>query len=205
MATFVALLRGVNTGGRTLSMADLERVTNDLGYANVQTYGQSGTMVFEAPGGEPNDHADAIAVAIERDLGPRVGVLVLTPEDLGQVVAGNPYPTEAGVDEEWLQVMFLFAAESDFGPSSVAASSDAYRAAFGKLELPAAHGERVMFAGTPEVSTPVLYACLRHGGGTKLTSLFFERTLGTAVTARDWRTVLAVEGLARVAERPATG
>jgi len=192
MATFVALLRGVNAGGKTLPMDALPRLMAGLGYADPRIYLENGNLIFEAQGGEPLEHADAIAVAIERDLGPRVGVLVVTSEDLRQVVAGNPFLSETGI-EQWLHVLFLFTAESDFGPSSVAASSDAYRAAFGRLGLPAAEGERAVFAGTPEISTPVIYLCLPHGSeSTKLTGSFFERNLGPAATPRDWRTVLAV-------------
>ena len=207
MKTLIALLRGVNAGGaggKILPMDALTRLMSGLGYAHTQVDLDNGALLFEAEGGEPLEHADAIAVAVERDLGPRVGVLVVTPEDLRQVVAGDPLQNEAGIDDQSLHVLFLFTAESDFGPSSVAAWSDAYRAVFGRLELPATNGERAVFGGTPEISTPVVYLYLPHGSeSTKLTGAFFERNLGTAATARDWRTVLALAERAEAgAEEP---
>ena len=47
MTVMVALLRGVNVGGKTtLPMADLRRVATDLGYDDVATYIQSGNLVL---------------------------------------------------------------------------------------------------------------------------------------------------------------
>jgi uncharacterized protein (DUF1697 family) len=72
-----------------------------------------------------------------------------------------------------------------------------YQASFEKPALPAADGERAAFVGTPDLATPVVYLHLPHGyGRTKLTNLYFERTLGAAATTRNWRTVRALAGLA---------
>src|SRR4051794_35378817 len=50
MTRFVALLRAVNVGGRTLPMAALREVCAGLGWEGVATYIQSGNLVFEAKG-----------------------------------------------------------------------------------------------------------------------------------------------------------
>ncbi len=43
----VALVRGINVGGRNVvSMADLRAVFEDAGYEGVQTYIQSGNVLF---------------------------------------------------------------------------------------------------------------------------------------------------------------
>ena len=45
---YVALLRGINVGGHALiKMADLQSVINALGFKHVQTYIQSGNVIFE--------------------------------------------------------------------------------------------------------------------------------------------------------------
>lgn len=200
MATFVALLRAVNVGGHAqLSMAGLRESLGGLGYANVRTHLQSGNVVFEAESGSRQEHAAAIALRIERDLGPRVGVLVLGADDMTRVAAANPFAAGPGVDEQWLHATFLFgeAGEADFGEASEAAYSEAWEAAFRKLTLPAAGGERAAFVGTPDLATPVVYLHLPQGyGRTKLNNLYFERTLGAAATTRNWRTVRALTGLA---------
>ena len=140
---------------------------------------------------------------IERDLGPRVGVLVLGAVDMLHVATANPFlggdagPT--GSDEKSLHATFLFGSggDADFGEASESAYSAVYEAAFGKLELPADEGEEAAFVGVPPLATPVVYLRLPHGyGRTKLNNAYFERKLGSAATTRNWRTVLALAELA---------
>ena len=46
MATYVAMLRAVNVGGTKVRMDDLKQVVAGLGLSDVQTYVQSGNLVF---------------------------------------------------------------------------------------------------------------------------------------------------------------
>ena len=191
MTTFVALLRAVNVGGHApIPTADLRDSLAGLGFANVRTYLQSGSALFEAESGSRQEHAEAIALRIERDFGPRVGVLVLAADDMARVAAANPFAGAPDVDEKWLHATFLF------GEASEAAYSAVYEAAFGKLALPAAEGERAAFVGTPALATPVVFLYLPRGyGQTKLSNAYFERSLGAAATTRNWRTVRALDEL----------
>ena len=50
MGRMVALLRGVNVGGRKLPMAELRALCAELGWEDVATYIQSGNVVFAAEG-----------------------------------------------------------------------------------------------------------------------------------------------------------
>ncbi|MEX1335073.1 MAG: DUF1697 domain-containing protein, partial [Candidatus Limnocylindrales bacterium] len=51
--TWLALLRGINVGGRNrILMADLRACFEDAGYAGVRTYIQSGNVIFVADGSE---------------------------------------------------------------------------------------------------------------------------------------------------------
>ena len=53
MATHVALLRGINVGGRNrVAMADLREVVVGLGHSDVSTYIQSGNVLFSAGPGQ---------------------------------------------------------------------------------------------------------------------------------------------------------
>jgi uncharacterized protein (DUF1697 family) len=207
--SYVALLRAVNVGGVKLPMADLRALLEGLGLTNVRTYLQSGNAVFDAgDGSEPAAVlATAIEVRIERDLGPRVGVLVLPGETMADIAAANPFLAEpdgedgaegdsaSGADEAVLHATLLFGShgEAEFGEASDAAYCAVYKAAFKNLELPVVDGEEVAFVGAPPLATPVVYLKLPHGyGRTKLTNAWFERKLGTAATTRNWRTVLAL-------------
>ncbi len=203
MSTYVALLRAVNVGGAKLPMADLRALLEGLGLATVRTYLQSGNAVFDVRDDEPAGAlATAIEVRIERDLGPRVGVLVLPGESMADVAAANPFLAEGGggaADDGILHATFLFGSEGEaaFGEASEAAYSAVYEAAFKKLALPAQAGEEAAFVGAPPLAEPVVYLKLPHGyGRTKLTNAWFERRLGTAATTRNWRTVVALADLA---------
>jgi uncharacterized protein (DUF1697 family) len=203
----IALLRAVNVGGTKLPMSHLRALLEGLGLTNVRTYLQSGNAVFDARDDEPAQAlATAIEIRIERDLGPRVGVLVLPGEAMADVAAANPFLAQgdeggaAAVAEDGiLHATFLFGAhgEADFGDATDAAYCAVYKAAFQKLELPAAEGEEAGFVGAPPLATPVVYLKLPHGyGRTKLNNGWFERKLGTAATTRNWRTVLALAQMA---------
>jgi uncharacterized protein (DUF1697 family) len=203
---FVALLRAVNVGGTKLPMADLRALLEGLGLANVRTYLQSGNAVFDGRDDEPAQAiATAIEVRIERDLGPRVGVLVLPGESMADVAATNPFlggadgATAVAPDEGILHATFLFGSggDADFGEASEAAYSAVYEAAFRRLEVPVEEGEEAAFVGAPPLAAPVVYLKLPHGyGRTTLNNGWFERKLGTAATTRNWRTVLALSELA---------
>jgi uncharacterized protein (DUF1697 family) len=49
MAVFLAFLRGINVGSNNrIRMADLRNVFQDLGFTDVQTYIQSGNVIFRS-------------------------------------------------------------------------------------------------------------------------------------------------------------
>ena len=96
MATHVALLRGINLGGKNkVAMADLRALVGELGHADVVTYIQSGNVLFTAP---PDADSAAVArtmtEAIAGKLGVTAPVVVVTREELGQIHAANPHPDE---------------------------------------------------------------------------------------------------------------
>jgi uncharacterized protein (DUF1697 family) len=176
MAIFVALLRAVNVGGRSVGMADLRQGLEGLGYGRVRTYVQSGNIVFEAEDADPREHAAAIEGVIARDFGLESKVLVLTASEMSAIAAANPLITP-GADEKRLHVTFLFA------------PADA--AAFAALPLPARDGEQASLLGR------VVYLHLPHGyGRSKLNNAYFERAFKTPATTRNWRTVTTLAGLA---------
>jgi uncharacterized protein (DUF1697 family) len=98
MATHVALLRGINVGGRNkVAMADLREVVAELGHADVSTYIQSGNVLFSPDGADadPAALAATLAAAITAKLGVTAPVVVLSRDELAAVIAANPFPDEA--------------------------------------------------------------------------------------------------------------
>ena len=103
MPNHIALLRGINLGGRNkVAMADLRAVVAGLGHADVTTYIQSGNVLFTAaapgPAGTPGTDTVALAqdmtAAIGATLGVTAPVIVLTREELAAIIAANPFPAE---------------------------------------------------------------------------------------------------------------
>src|SRR5687768_13915070 len=96
MATFIALIRGINVGGnKKLSMADLKSVCESLGYTNVRTLLNSGNVIFEAK--------KAKAADIEKALPIDVRVILRTPAELKKALDRNPLKGEPNL----LMIMFL--------------------------------------------------------------------------------------------------
>ncbi|MCB9534146.1 MAG: DUF1697 domain-containing protein [Myxococcales bacterium] len=93
MTRSVALLRGINVGGSgRLPMADLRSICEALGLRGVETYIQSGNVVFEPP--DSLDAArDALAAAVSARVGKPVPVATRTVEELESIAAASPFGT----------------------------------------------------------------------------------------------------------------
>lgn len=164
MPTHVALLRGINVGGRgKVAMADLRELVTSLGYEDVATYVQSGNVVFS---GESVDAA-ALEAAIEARLGVSTTVVVLSREELGRVIADNPWPEEK--DGKHLHVIFT-AGEPDAGAVDAA------------LEKATGGDEARIVGGTLYMHTP-------NGLGRSKLAAELSRKGPEDGTARNWTTV----------------
>jgi uncharacterized protein (DUF1697 family) len=90
---YVALLRGINVGGRTLvKMADLKACFEDLGFDEVSTYIASGNVLFETDEGDAAALATTIEAAVERRFELPVKVVVLDRQAYGRIVEAIPKP-----------------------------------------------------------------------------------------------------------------
>ena len=90
-ARFVALLRGINVGGKNpVKMAALKAAFEDHGLQNVSTYIQSGNVLFDAP----RTPATKLVTELEHMLSKRfhadLRVAVRSRQQLGRVVTGKP-------------------------------------------------------------------------------------------------------------------
>ena len=106
MASHIALLRGINVGGRNkVGMAELREVVTSLGHTGVRTYIQSGNVLFSAPDGDNAKLATALQAAIAAAFGLEVSVVVLTRDELAWILDRNPHPDEP--DPKRVHVVFL--------------------------------------------------------------------------------------------------
>ncbi|SMB95815.1 DUF1697 domain-containing protein [Deinococcus hopiensis] len=101
---YIALLRGINVGGhRRVPMKDLRITFEGLGLENVQTYIQSGNVVF---GAQETGEA-ALEAAMARDFGFPVDVMLRTQEEWARLAERNPYPAQAEAGGTKVHVAFL--------------------------------------------------------------------------------------------------
>lgn len=94
---YVALLRGINVGGhRKIRMADLRQMFRSMGLSNVDTYIQSGNVVFVASEADPSEIADKISQQIEETFGHEVPVIIRTPSELKTALLQFPFEEKEG-------------------------------------------------------------------------------------------------------------
>ena len=93
MASHVALLRGINVGGRNrVPMAELREVVSSLGHTGVTTYIQSGNVLFSTAESDTAKLAAALEAAIADAFGLASSVVVLSRDELAGILESNPYP-----------------------------------------------------------------------------------------------------------------
>ena len=94
MSVYAALLRGINVGGKhRVSMGQLKQTMEEAGYTNVQTYIQSGNVLFES-GIPENRLAVALEELFEKRFGFPVSVILRTAKQLQEILDHVPYTAE---------------------------------------------------------------------------------------------------------------
>ncbi len=173
-------MRGINVGGKNkVAMRDLVGVFERAGAADVRTYIQSGNVVFGASASAAKSIGADVRAALEREFGVRSPVVVRSTREFGAVLGGVPWEEADGAT---LHVMFL-----ERRPSAGAAA---------KLDPGRSAGDRFAVVGRE------VYLCLPNGvARSKLTNDYFDRTLGTISTGRNWRTVAKLGEMLGVGSR----
>lgn len=91
MTAYVALLRGVNVGGRKLLMSDLKDIAGELKLERPQTYIASGNLLFVSGKAEASLKQE-LEGALRAHFGKPVGVMVRSADEMQTVVEENPFP-----------------------------------------------------------------------------------------------------------------
>lgn len=173
MTLYVALLRGINVGGKNkLPMADLRQIFSDVGARDVRTYIQSGNVLYQG-----DDVSVAVSEQIAARFGYRVPVLIRPARDWASIVANNPFLPEVE-DITKLHVAFL-----DGLPDSEHVAA---------LDPQRSPPDRFVVRGSE------IYLHFPAGSArTKLNTSYFDRALKTTSSIRNWRTTLKLLALAK--------
>ena len=176
MARHVVLLRGINIGPRNrVAMPALREALEEAGFADVQTYLQSGNVVVESRA-KPETVRTKVEQLIRDRFGLEIAVVVRTRAELAAVVKRNPH-AKVATNPKAYQVTFL---EQKLPAKTVR-----------ELEQAAADGERVVVSGR-EVYAWHPQTIARS----KLWSKLAGQGLGVTATSRNWTTVEALLELA---------
>lgn len=171
MQKVVSFLRGINVSGKKLiAMEDLRALYGDLGFTNVESYIQSGNVVFESEEADSQAIAQMISDKITEAYNFTVPVIVRTAEEIRDVIEDNPFLREMYIEEDRLHVTFLAEAPK---PELAEKMHDQKF----QPERFAVHHKEVY-----------LY-CPNGYGNTKLNNNFFESKLKVSATTRNWKTV----------------
>jgi uncharacterized protein (DUF1697 family) len=91
MPRYVALLRAVNVGGRTIKMDRLRAIFEKLPFKNVETFIASGNVLFDSTARDIGALERKIEKHLEAKLGIEVGTYLRALDDLPAVAANHPF------------------------------------------------------------------------------------------------------------------
>ena len=179
MSRVIALLRGINVGGnRKVPMAMLTEACRKAGYHDVLHYIQSGNLALTAPGTAADVEA-ALEKIIAKQFGFDVPVITRSAAQWKKYAAGSPFPSAEKTTPNLLMLCL-----SKSKPLAGAVEALRERATFGeKIE---ARGDALW----------VSYADAGAVAKSKLSTAFFDKVVGSTVTARNFNTVLKLQAMA---------
>ena len=162
--TYIAILRGINvSGSKKLPMNELRDLLEKLGLQEVQTYIQSGNVVFKSSETDQKKIGEQITNAIKKAYDYDVPVLVKTIAEWKTAMANNPF-----MDKDSSKQAITFLAET---PQETIIAIDSKDDEF-KI-----------------IDSEVYLYCPNGFGRSKLTNNLFERKLKTQATTRNWKTI----------------
>jgi uncharacterized protein (DUF1697 family) len=172
MAAHLALLRGINVSGqKIIKMEDLRKLLEESGFRNVQTYIQSGNIIFDSAEMSKAKLSLQIKDVIRGKYGFDVSMIILNRKDLSVAIKSNPFSVENGDDMKQVYVCFLSENPTDENIAKFkAANIESDRA---------------------ELFDHVIYLKYHISAAkTKLSNALIENKLKLTATTRNWNTTL---------------
>jgi uncharacterized protein (DUF1697 family) len=174
MTAFVALLRGINVGGKNiLPMSEFRDLLATQGCEDIATYIQSGNAVFRHHE-TTTELSDLIAEAVSSEFGFQISVMVLTASEFAAVVAANPFVSDVA-EPKLLHAWFLRETPT--------------KANTQRMDEIASDNEAFL------LTDHALYLHAPDGVGRSKLAANIERCVGVPATARNWRTVKKIGAL----------
>ena len=170
MTTYISILRGINVSGhRMIKMDALKKMCAELGFSTIQTYIQSGNIVFQAKETDTQKLSELIESAIDKIFGFDVPTITLTKDELEKIIQLNPFVNDKTKDASFFHITFLSenpAKEKVELLKQADLKNDEY-----------AIGDKAIYLYCPDSYS-----------NSKLTNSFFENKLKVIATTRNWKT-----------------
>lgn len=178
MAVMIAMLRGVNLGSHNrIKMDELRALCQSLKLRDVQTFIQSGNVVFRTEEDDPARLVQRLEKGIERRFGFRGDVILRTASEMREAIRRNPFRSRRGLDPSKLLVTFL-AGDPD----------------------PAGREKALAIKADPEemrIEGREVYIYFANGlARPKLSWTAVAKTLKTSGTGRNWNTCVKLLAMA---------
>ncbi len=172
MNIYIALLRGINVSGqKKIKMAHLKSLMVADGCIDVQTYIQSGNIVFKSSGTELDTLSKQLEQLIQTNYEFHVPVLILTPTQLLKAKQNNPFLMDESKDTSKLSFSFLYTTPTSENITKLMSYT------FPEEEI--------------ILLNDMVYLYLINGAGrAKLTNNFMENKLKVTASSRNFNTVL---------------
>ncbi|MBV6647454.1 MAG: DUF1697 domain-containing protein [Cyclobacteriaceae bacterium] len=168
MESYIALLRGINVSGqKKIKMDELRALMSKAGLQKVQTYIQSGNIIFQSEDKSADELSSTIQQAIFDTYQFEVPTLIKKPEDLQKAVDENPF-----IDKDQSRLyLTLLEAQPQAEKLSLLKS----------------------ISHDPEewvIEKDVIYFFSPQGyGRAKMNNNYFEQKLKVKATTRNWKTI----------------
>ena len=178
MKTYISLLRGINVSGqKKIKMVDLKELYKTLRFKDVQTYIQSGNVIFKDKNSDWQEIVRLIENRIEQEYGYRVTVIIRTSQEMELIIKNNPFKS-ATTEVKKFYVTFL---SEEVDPSKLI-GLEKYKAPDDQYTLIGKH---------------FYFYCPGGYGKTKLSTNTIETILGVPATTLNWNSVLALNALSK--------
>ena len=175
MTRYVSLFRGINVGGNQLVKMDALKVLHtSLDLQDIQTYIQSGNVVFTSDNPNVTQIQKDIEDGFAQKFGFQVKVMVRTADEFNKIIENNPFQNQPVKESKFVVALFL--------------ASDPVSTALEDIKMTYTGPEEIHIVGKEAF---IYYP--EGQGRSKLTNTFLEKKLKTVGTARNWNTVLRLQ------------
>lgn len=174
METFITLLRGINVGGhKKVPMAELRQLLTKEGFEDVQTYIQSGNIIFRTSFTKEPDIEKKVNDVLSHHFGFEVSVLVRSRKALKKIFDNCPF------EEEKKKASYFAIFQSNLDEGLI---EKAMQRTYEDEEF--------------VITDNCIYFFAKNGYGKAKFSLnYFERLFKTPATARNYNTLLKLLSL----------